>query len=202
MTRGTQVSSRPGRQEGVKDRFLNNLNRRVDEMAQQTEVAVFVMGPAKDNESAIEAAALREELIRRCQEEGFSAYAEHEDIRKQLESLGPDVDLCTLEVAYASQVDVLVFVPSSHGAAAEIGYFAAMGDQEEYRLSARCLVLLDESYSNREGFVIQGPVRILESPGATVEEVNLSDHDAAWEPLQRMIDEARRKKVRNRAFND
>ena len=79
------------------------------------------MGPAKGNSSAAEAAALREELIRRCKDEGHATYAEHKDIRKQFKALGPDVDLCTLEVAYASQVDVIVFVPSSHGAAAEIG---------------------------------------------------------------------------------
>ena len=158
------------------------------------------MGPAKGNTNAAKAAALREELIRRCKQEGFAAYAEHEDIMKQVESLGPDVDLCTLEVMYASQVDVLVFVPSSHGAAAEIGYFAAMGDQEHNRFSARCLVLLDKSYSSSPGFVIQGPVRVLQGQGAIVEEVDLSEHDEAWDLLQNLIGEARLRKVRNKAF--
>ena len=70
------------------------------------------MGPAKQSSSAVKAAALRQELIRRCKDEGFAANAEHKDIRQQFEPLGTDVALCTLELQYARLVDVIVFVPA------------------------------------------------------------------------------------------
>ena len=202
MTRSPQTLLPPGQQPGVKDNFLGKLKRSNEAKAREAAVTVFVMGPAKQSSSAVKAAALRQELIRRCKDEGFAANAEHKDIRQQFKSLGTDVDLCTLELEYARQADVIVFVPSSHGAAAEIGYFAAISDQETSGLAGSSLVLMDKSFKPASGFVAQGPVKLLRSGGAVIKRVDLSDHDIAWRHLKRLIGDARRKKLRNQALRD
>jgi len=176
------------------------MNRAVTAKAKAEPVDVFVMGPGKRNTSAADATRLRRELIQRCKDEGHSAYAEHKDIRTQVAALGPNTDLCTLEVLYAEQVDILVFIPSSHGAAAEIGYFAALSDPDKAKSMARSLVLLDRSFRRKKGFVVDGPVRILKTNGALIKWVDLTNHDAAWRHLKRLIDDTRRWKVRKRAL--
>ena len=77
-----------------------------------------------------------------------------------------------------------------------------MGDQEEYKIRARSLGLLEKRYGGKGGFVIQGPVKLLRARGAVIRKVEFSDHETAWKHLKKLIDDARRRKVRNKAFSD
>lgn len=164
----------------------------------ETPVHVFVMGPGETNHAASKAAQLRLALIALGQEVGFAAKAEHSDIANAVRALGEDTDLCTIELTYAQQSDVLVIIPSSHGAAAEIGFFAAIHDRGDWLSHVSWLILLDEDYENEPGFVRHGPVKMLGERGARVEILDLADAETAGAVLRSVVDAARRRKIRNK----
>jgi hypothetical protein len=175
----------------------------VEKAASEAEVNVFVLGPAVGNREAPAAAALRRALIERCQAEvGFSAYAEHEEIIQTFGGqISPGADLCTIELLYAKNVNMLVFIPASHGSAAEIGYFAAVFDPPS-KLARRCVILLDQQFATLPGFVSGGPVRVLRAQGARVEPIDYEDIEAAWEVVKAEADDERLQLMRAKAISE
>lgn len=167
-------------------------------VAEQTPVDVFVMGPHVDatapNPSP--AAGLRAALIERLGAEGFSVPADLADVIAIVRGTLGSTDLATTEHEYAKLVDLLIFIPSSNGSAAEIGYFAGIDINPAENIARRSLILLDESHQTAPGFVALGPAALLTSQGARLSWVNYSDVEQVWVLVKDEVRNARARKAR------
>ncbi|MGE3074167.1 MAG: hypothetical protein AB7N24_13015 [Dehalococcoidia bacterium] len=176
--------------------FRDRLGQSVTELAAKTPVHLFIMGPAPDADS--QGARLRKELVGRAKADGYSAFAEHPEIKDAVGSaLGDEVDLCTVELNFAARVDLLVFIPCSPGSFAELGYFAALASRGKKKpLGPKSIVLVDHSFKDSKNFVLDGPVQLMREAKANVNYVDYGDAEAAWGILTAAISAERRRKVR------
>ena len=180
-------------------RFMTMFRSHIDAVASRIPVDVFVMGPHVDLEDKRPNLAmhLRHALITKLQGEGFSAPADLAEVIETVRSrFGEGVDLATTEHLFAYTQDLLVFIPNSHGSAAEIGFFAGVDIDPQWDIASRSLVLLDATQQALPGFVARGPAALLKSRGASVCWVDYADLENAWRAVQAAVQNARLRKAR------
>ncbi|MEO6042793.1 MAG: hypothetical protein ABIQ47_02575 [Tepidiformaceae bacterium] len=140
---------------------------------------------------------LRQSLITRLREEGYPVPADLAEVIERVKSqFGQEVDLTTTEQLFAQTVDLLVFIPSSNGSAAEIGYFAGVDLNPDEDIARRSLVLLDVAHEATPGFVALGPAALLKSQGARVWWVDYGDVGRVWDVVWGEVQAARLRKAR------
>lgn len=183
--------------------YVQHLRTDVKEVLADVLVHVFVMGPAPDAGSP--ASTLRRELITRCRDyPGYSALMEHGEIIDAVrDEAGDGADLAFVEEVHANRVDVLVFIPSSVGSIAELGFFAGLARgrrQKGIDLIQKSIVILDssivkpatEEWKGKRGFMADGPVAMMEALNAKVLLADYEDIDGVWRTVQERIEAIRR----------
>ncbi|MBA4181995.1 MAG: hypothetical protein C0506_15505, partial [Anaerolinea sp.] len=148
--------------------YVQHLKVELEQALDTAFVNVFVMGPGLAKvqgrvpwlpaflrpKTESPAGVLRRELVQRCKNYGYSALMEHGEIIDAVRSsrAGKGSDLAYIEEVHADGVHVLVFLPSSPGSFAEVGFFAGLarglkkaGDSAGAReLISKSLILLDK----------------------------------------------------------
>jgi len=181
--------------------YVDRMKSDLAESLHAVSVHVFVMGPAPDSPLYATAAALRQALVSRCKDFGYSAFMEHGEIIEAVrDTAGRDSDLSFIEEVHANRVQALVFLPSSPGSIAELGFFAglARGRAREggRELIQKSVVLIDEALRPADGqaagFIIDGPVAMMREQGAHVAFVPYTDVEGAWDLVRRKAEATRR----------
>lgn len=183
--------------------YVSRMRSDLDAALDEVEVHVFIMGPSPESDS--DAGRLRRELAARCRPYGYSALMEHGEILEAVRAVaGRRTDLAYIEEIHGVRVDVMIFIPSSPGSFAEIGFFAGLargkGRNGGRELIQKSVVLLDrEKVAPRSpdgvfarGFVADGPVAFMEDLGAKVFYTTYSDVDGIWESLAPLLEAVRR----------
>lgn len=187
--------------------YMKHMEADLERVLENAWVHVFVMGPSPTPES--DASRLRRAIIEKCREYGYTALMEHGEIIASVRSrAGTYADLAFIEEVHAATVHVLVFLPSSPGSFAELGFFAGLAwgmkkggdDASATAIINKSVILLDEAQvplpaDNGDlvrGFVADGPALMLEDLGAKVFYVPYGDIEKAWRHVQRRVEAARR----------
>jgi hypothetical protein len=184
-----------------RQRALSRYEETVSQLAEDTPIDVFVMGPYVDTtvpvDNLVPAARLRQALIKKCDEVGYAVPADLEEVIDIVtRQFGGQADLCTVEQMFADTVDLLVFIPDSNGSAAEVGFFAGLSDNRGGEVGRKAVILLDETHEATPGFVARGPVELLRGDGAIFEYVDYTDFDKVWPVVDRALLRAKGRRAR------
>ena len=176
------------------EEFFAEYKESANELWDKTPISVMVLGPNTDGNKL--GSQLRKYIIDKCRKNGMVVRTEHKDfIDIHRKILGPNRNLCFMELKAAQHVDAIIMIPDSPGSFVELGMFSPFED-----IRKRTIIVFKDKYSSpdaQKSFVFFGPKLAYSESGAPIEYINYRNKKLIWQKVNSFLHEKRANKYEN-----
>ena len=171
---------------------VEDFNRRIAEIQEETHFQVFVCGPAINRSASnkkCNGATIRTLISKKMSQEGITVvWVEHLVSKNESPNIKKyRFDNAEKEVIFAvKHADLVIIFPASPGSFAELGAFSI-----NPKIAHKMIIVFDSRYKDKKSFVVTAVAKSAKKRKAIIKFMNYATPTKVWKGIERALVESR-----------